>query len=129
LARLDHPGQRLLYRRRRGDHRQAWATARFNTDQGAQFTSTAFTGLILEHGICISRDGKGCWRDNSFVARIRRSLKYEEVYLHANDSVSAATAGLGRYLARSNTRRPHSILDDRTPDEADFTPRPLAIAA
>ena len=101
----------------------------FNTDQGAQFTSTAFTGLLLDHGIRISMDGKGCWRDNIFVERLWRSLKYEEVYLHAYDSVSEATAGLGRYLTLYNTRRPHSSLDDRTPDEAYFTPRPLALAA
>ena len=101
----------------------------FNTDQGAQFTSAAFTGLLLEHGIRISMDGKGCWRDNIFVERLWRSLKYEEVYLHAYDSVSAATAALERYLTLYNTRRPHSSLDDRTPDEAYFIPRPLAIAA
>jgi len=101
----------------------------FNTDQGAQFTSTTFTGLLLDHGIRISMDGKGCWRDNIFVERLWRSLKYEEVYLHAYDSVSAATAGLGRYLTLYNTRRPHSSLDDHTPDQAYFTPRPLAIAA
>ena len=101
----------------------------FNTDQGAQFTSTAFTGLLLAHGIRISMDGKGCWRDNIFVERLWRSLKYEEVYLHAYDSVSAATAGLGRYLTLYNTRRPHSSLDDLTPDEAYFTPRPHALAA
>ena len=101
----------------------------FNTDQGAQFTSTAFTGLLLDHGIRISMDGKGCWRDNIFVERLWRSLKYEEVYLHAYDSLSDATAGMGRYLTLYNTRRPHSSLDDRTPDEAYFTPAPLAIAA
>ncbi len=101
----------------------------FNTDQGAQFTSTAFTGLLLEHGIRISMDGTRCWRDNIFVERLWRSLKYEEVYLHAYDSVSAATAGLGRHLTLYNTRRPHSSLDDRTPDQASFTPPPLALAA
>jgi putative transposase len=101
----------------------------FNTDQGAQFTSTAFTGLLLEHDIRISMDGKGCWRDNIFVERLWRSLKYEEVYLHAYDSVSAAITGLGHYLTLYNTRRPHSSLDDRTPDAAYFTPRPLVIAA
>ena len=74
-------------------------------------------------------DGKGCWRDNIFVERLWRSLKYEEVYLHAYDSVSAATAGLGRYLTLYNTRRPHSSLDDRTPDEAYFSSPPLARAA
>ena len=100
-----------------------------NTDQGAQFTSAAFTGLLLHHGIRISMDGKGCWRDNIFVERLWRSLKYEEVYLHAYDSVSAATTGLGRDLTLYNSRRPHSSLDDRTPDEAYFTPGPLSIAA
>jgi putative transposase len=101
----------------------------FNTDQGAQFTSVDFTGLLLAYGIRISMDGKGCWRDNIFVERLWRSLRYEEVYLRAYDSVAAATAGLGRYLTLYNTRRPHSSLDDRTPDEAYFTPRPRAIAA
>ena len=102
----------------------------FNTDQGAQFTSAAFTGLLLEHGIRISMDGKGCWRDNVFVERLWRSLKYEEVYLHGYDSVSAATAGIARYLTLYNTRRPHSSLTDRTPDEVYFSPLPLpALAA
>ncbi len=100
-----------------------------NTDQGAQFTSAAFTGLLLDHGIRISMDGRGCWRDNVFVERLWRSLKYEEVYLHAYDSVSAATAGLGHYLTLYNTRRPHLALEDRTPDEAYFIPQPLPIAA
>jgi putative transposase len=104
----------------------------FNTDQGAQFTSAAFTGLLTRHGIQISMDGHGCWRDNIFIERLWRSLKYEEVYLHAYDSVSAATAGIARYLTLYNTRRPHSSLDDQTPDEAYFTnriPLPLPAAA
>ena len=101
----------------------------FNTDQGAQFTSAAFTGLLIAHGIRISMDGQGCWRDNIFVERFWRSLKYEEVYLHAYDSVSAATNGIARYLTLYNTRRPHSSLADRTPDEAYFFPLPLARAA
>ena len=99
----------------------------FNTDQGAQFTSAAFTGLLLEHGIRISMDGRGCWRDNIFVERLWRTLKYEEVYLHAYDTVSAATAGIGRYLTLYNTRRPHSSLADRTPDEAYRATLPVAI--
>src|ERR1700733_1825459 len=66
-----------------------------NTDQGAQFTSAAFTTMLRDHGIQISMDGQGCWRDNIFVERLWRSLKYEEVYLHAYDSVSAATTGIG----------------------------------
>jgi putative transposase len=102
----------------------------FNTDQGSQFTSAAFTGMLRDHGIQISMDGKGCWRDNVFVERLWRSLKYEEVYLHGYESVSAATAGIGRYLTLYNTRRPHSSLTDRTPDEVYFTPAvPLAVAA
>jgi putative transposase len=100
-----------------------------NTDQGAQFTSAAFTGVVLNHGIRISMDGKGCWRDNIFIERLWRTLKYEEVYLHAYDSVSAATAGIGRYLTLYNTRRPHSSLTDRTPDDAYFFPLPLSAAA
>ena len=101
----------------------------FNTDQGSQFTSSAFTGLLQDHGIAISMDGKGCWRDNIFVERLWRSIKYEEVYLHAYASVSEARTGLGRYLTQYNTARPHSSLADRTPDEAYFTPRPLPAAA
>jgi putative transposase len=102
----------------------------FNTDQGAQFTSAAFTGLLRDHGIAISMDGKGCWRDNVLVERLWRSLKYEEVYLHAYDSVSAAHAGLARYFHVYNSVRTHSSLADRTPDQAYFTPLPrLAVAA
>ena len=70
----------------------------FNTDQGSQFTGEAFTGVLIKNGIAISMDGKGSWRDNVFVERLWRSVKYEEVYLHAYDSVSEARASLGRYL-------------------------------
>ena len=101
----------------------------FNTDQGAQFTSDAFTGLLLAHVIAISMDGKGCWRDNIFVERLWRSIKYEEVYLHAYASVSEAKTGIARYLTLYNSARPHSSLPDRTPDEAYFTPLPLRAAA
>ena len=90
----------------------------FNTDQGSQFTGAAFTGVLAKHEIKISMDGKGAWRDNVFVERLWRSVKYEEVYLHAYDSVSAARAGIGRYLDLYNRRRPHSSLDDQTPDQA-----------
>jgi putative transposase len=89
----------------------------FNTDQGCQFTSLEFTGLLKDNGIRISMDGRGCWRDNVFVERLWKSVKYEEVYLHAYDSVSAAKAGLQRYLARYNQIRPHTALDGKTPDE------------
>jgi len=100
-----------------------------NTDQGSQFTSGEFTGLFEREPIALSMDGKGCWRDNVFVERLWRTLKYEEVYLHAYDTVSAATAGIDRYLTLYNTRRPHSSLTDRTPDEAYFTPTRLLSAA
>ena len=90
----------------------------FNTDQGSQFTSHAFTGVLLKAGIAISMDGKGSWRDNVFVERLWRTIKYEEVYLRAYDSVSAARASIGRYLAFYNGQRPHSALDRQTPDQA-----------
>lgn len=92
----------------------------FNTDQGCQFTSLEFTGLLKDNGIRISMDGKGCWRDNVFVERLWRSIKYEEVYLYAYDSVTAARQGLERYLTRYNQIRPHSSLDRMTPDEFYF---------
>ena len=92
----------------------------FNTDQGSQFTSQTFTGLLSDNGIRISMDGKGAWRDNVFVERLWRSVKYEEVYLRAYDSVADARASLGRYLAFYNAKRPHSSLGARTPDQAYF---------
>jgi putative transposase len=101
----------------------------FNTDQGSQFTSAAFTGLLLENKIAISMDGRGSWRDNVFVERLWRSVKYEEVYLRAYDSVGEARASLGRYLAFYNAIRPHSSLDARTPDNAYFNPLPHSVAA
>ena len=102
----------------------------FNTDQGSQFTSTAFTGLLLENGISISMDGRGAWRDNVFVERLWRSVKYEEVYLRAYDTVAEARASIGRYLDFFNTKRPHSSLGARTPDYTYFNRlTPLAIAA
>jgi putative transposase len=101
----------------------------FNTDQGSQFTSAAFTGLLLENKIAISMDGRGSWRDNVFVERLWRSVKYEEVYLRAYDSVGDARASLGRYLAFYNAIPPHSSLDARTPDNAYFNPLPHSVAA
>ena len=92
----------------------------FNTDQGSQFTSAAFTGVLLDNAIAISMDGKGAWRDNVFVERLWRSVKYEEVYLRACDSVGDARASIGRYLDFYNRKRPHSSLDARTPDRAYF---------
>jgi putative transposase len=101
----------------------------FNTDQGSQFTGAAFTGVLIKNEIAISMDGKGAWRDNVFVERLWRSIKYEEVYLRAYDSVSDARASIGRYLDFYNGRRPHSSLDGMTPDQAYFTPLPLRLAA
>jgi putative transposase len=101
----------------------------FNTDQGSQFTSMAFTGTLTARAIAISMDGRGAWRDNVFVERLWRSMKYEEVYLHAYASVAEARAGLGRYLDFYNRRRPHSSLGARTPDQAYFPPDPLLAAA
>ncbi len=89
----------------------------FNTDQGSQFSSLEFTQLLKDNGIAISMDGRGCWRDNVFVERLWKSIKYEEVYLHAYETVSAARSGIGRYLDFYNSRRPHSALDGSTPDE------------
>jgi putative transposase len=101
----------------------------FNTDQGSQFTGSAFTGVLIKNAIAISMDGKGAWRDNVFVERLWRSVKYEEVYLRAYDSVSDARASIGRYLAFYNGRRPHQSLDGTTPDQAYFTLLPLRLAA
>ena len=100
-----------------------------NTDQGAQFTSHDFTGVLLKAGIAISMDGRGSWRDNVFVERLWRSVKYEEVYLRAYDTVGEARASIGRYLAFYNGRRPHSSLDRQTPDQAYFTRLPQSAAA
>jgi putative transposase len=101
----------------------------FNTDQGSQFTSEVFTGRLKEEGIKISMDGKGRWRDNVFVERIWKSIKYEEVYLHAYGSVSEARARIGRYIAFYNSMRPHSSLKALTPDRVYFNRLPESMAA
>ena len=101
----------------------------FNTDQGSQFTSEVFIGVLTRNRVAISMDGKGAWRDNVFVERLWRSVKYEEVYLRAYDTVAEARASIGRYLSFYNTRRPHSSLDRRTPDQAYFTRLPQIAAA
>ena len=92
----------------------------FNTDQGAQFTSEAFTGVLKDHGIQISMDGKGRWVDNVFVERLWRSVKYEDLYLRAYETPTELRAGLTRYFQFHNTRRRHSALDRRTPDAVYF---------
>ena len=101
----------------------------FNTDQGSQFTSAEFTGVLQDNAIAISMDGKGSWRDNVFVERLWRSVKYEEVYLRAYESVGEARASIGRYLDFYNRKRPHSSLDARTPDRAYFDHLPQVAAA
>ena len=100
-----------------------------NTDQGSQFTSQAFTELLKAQGIRLSMDGRGAWRDNVFVERLWRSVKYEEVYLHAYDSVSAARTGIDRYFQFYNGRRPHASLAGQTPDHVYFQQRPQPQAA
>jgi putative transposase len=101
----------------------------FNTDQGSQFTSSDFTKVLQGREISISMDGKGAWRDNVFVERLWRSVKYEEVFLKAYQSVSEARASIGRYLQFYNTLRPHSALDQQTPDEAYFSSKDIVMAA
>ncbi len=88
----------------------------FNTDQGSQFTSDRFTGVLKEANIAISMDGKGRWVDNVFVERLWRSMKYEEVYLKAYDSVAEARTGIGNYFKFYNAERRHQSLDRQTPD-------------
>ena len=92
----------------------------FNTAQRCQFTSQEFTGLLKDQGIQISMDGKGCWRDNVFVERLWKSIKYEEVYLHAYETVGAAQQGLAHYLMFYNQTRPHQALDGQTPDQVYY---------
>ena len=101
----------------------------FNTDQGSQFTSTDFTKVLKDAEIAISMDGKGAWRDNVFVERLWRTVKYEEVYLRAYAGVAEARASIGRYLGFYNGKRPHSSLGGKTPDQAYInlaTPIPAA---
>jgi len=101
----------------------------FNTDQGSQFTSLEFTGVLKVHHIQISMDGKGSWRDNVFVERLWRSIKYEEIYLHAYDTVSDARAGIGKYFSFYNQRRPHSEHGGETPATMYFDNLELKKAA
>ena len=127
VAVVDHDRSSLLRRDAGGclgSSRQAGLS-----DQGSQFTGTAFTSALADRGIAISMDGKGAWRDNVFVERLWRSIKYEEVYQRAYDSVSEAHNSIGRYLDFYNSRRPHSSSDGSTPDQAYFTPLPLRMAA
>lgn len=101
----------------------------FNTDQGSQFTSLEFTEMLRSNSIQISMDGKGCWRDNVFVERLWKSIKYEEIYLHAYDAVSHARAGIGKYFSFYNQRRPHSEHGGDNPDSMYFGNLDLGQAA
>ena len=102
----------------------------FDTDQGLQFAGMAFTGLLIAKGIRISMDGKGAWRDNVFVERVWKSVKYEEVYLKAGANVPEARASIGKHLDFYNGRRPHQSLGRQMPDQAFFNaPQPIPVAA
>jgi putative transposase len=101
----------------------------FNTDQGSQFTGAAFTGVLADNGIAISMDGKGAWRDNVFVERLWRSVKYEDVYLRAYETPADLRQGLARYFDFYNARRRHSALDRRTPDAVYFEQADRNLAA
>ena len=101
----------------------------FNTDQGSQFTSEAFTGVLKAHRVQISMDGKGRWLDNVYVERLWRILKYEEVYLKAYTDVAEAAESIGSYLRYFNNERRHQSLDRRTPDDVFYPPRTARRAA
>lgn len=101
----------------------------FNTDQGSQFTSEGFVSLLQAHQMQISMDGRGAWMDNVFVERLWRSVKYEEVYLKAYDTVPEARCSLGDYLNFYNSIRPHQSLENKTPDEVYFNRLPEKLAA
>lgn len=98
----------------------------FNTDQGSQFTSVEFTSILVKHNIRISMDGQGRWRDNIFIERLWKTVKYEEVYLKAYESISHARKELIKFFDRYNMRRPHQGLDERTPDEVYWSMLPKA---
>jgi putative transposase len=89
----------------------------FNTDQGSQFTSDSFTAILKAHGIRISMDSQGSWRDNIIIERLWKTVKYEEIYLKAHESISHARKELVKFFDRYNARRPHQGLNDRTPDD------------
>jgi putative transposase len=95
----------------------------FNTDQGAQFTSEVFTGILKEAGVAISMDGAGRALDNVFIERLWRTLKYDHIYLNPADSGTVCREGISEYLNYYNQDRPHSSLNDQTPDEVYYRSR------
>ncbi len=99
----------------------------FNTDQGSQFTCQRFTSVLKERGIQISMDGRGRWMDNVFIERLWRSVKYECVYLHAFETGTELRAGLAKWMSHYNTKRPHTALAGRTPDEVYHFVGPTAL--
>jgi len=102
----------------------------FNTDQGSQFTSGAFTAILDTHGVNISMDSRGRWIDNVFIERLWRSVKYEDVYLKAYGSLTEARRGIAAYFEFYNQKRRHQGLDDRTPDEVYWSTLPkIQVAA
>jgi putative transposase len=101
----------------------------FNSDQGSQFTSEEFTGILISHCIKISMDGRGRWMDNVFIERLWRSVKYEDIYLKAYKSIAEVRQGLREYFEFYNTRRRHQSLDRRTPDDVYWSTLPQKQAA
>jgi len=124
VANLNYDDHGFLYRGSRGGSESVRNTGNPQHRPGSQFTSLELTELLKNHQIQISMDGKECWRDNVFVELIWQSIIYEEVYLHAYESVSAAKSGITRYLSFYNVARPHSTLDGRTPDGFYFANLP-----
>lgn len=130
VAAVDHDGSSLLHRSGRGGAGSYGKPEIFNTDQGSRFTSIDFTAVLKKAEIAILLDGRGAWRDNMFIERLWRSIKYEEVYLHAYKTASGARVGIGRYPTFCNTRRPHSSFDRQTPDHTYFNAlAPMMVAA
>ena len=126
---VQYTGCVFLYRGIGGSYYDIWSTGIFNSDQGSQFTSETFTGILNANGIKISMDGRGRWMDNVFVERLWRSVKYEDVYLKAYDSIPAAREGLAKYFEFYNSRRRHRGVDRRTPDSVYWSTLPQKQAA
>src|SRR5262249_50297794 len=130
VARVDHDGGGILRRGVGGGAGPSWQSSNLQHGPGQPFTCHSFTDVLVEHQIAISMDGRGSWGDNGFPDGSRwRSVKYEEVYLRAYDSVDEARASLSRYIHFYNGHRPHSSLDGRTPDQAYFNSLPFRAAA